>query len=318
MTISVIAMVGMLSGCNQGGSYEQALQKEIDRRVESGELAYPSEEIASYVPEEETEEQEEKIVGYDIDGNPVEVDGVDVIQYEDTIYYRLGGYYQSGEYVAVVDEGEDSGYYSVTMEANPDIIVRIGCVNQGELEIFDTLDGKYISFTHCKAYTLDQAPEVKKTEDGAYPEGIYKIGVQIPAGEYVVRGNAPAVQILADLNEDSDSGVAYFRSNKSAIATVKDGEYIKAVHGDIYPIELTEDLKSSNGIYKEGMYKVGFHMPAGTYKLKADVDTAYAEIYNTNNAETKIEKRIKAEPEDSFTVQDGQYVVIIGGKATLQ
>lgn len=318
MIAAIGTMIVILGGCNSGkGSFKEALQQEIDKRVASGELAYPEENEEAEVIQtvDTTTDEEEKLMGYDLEGNPVEIDGVDVIETDGKIYYRLGGLYPAGEYMAVTIDKEKSYYYSVTMGPSDDVIVTNG--GMGSLTIFDTLDGEYIRYDGCKIYPIDEAPEVEKTADGAYPESTYKVGTQIPAGEYVVRGNSVSAKITVDLTEDSDADLGYWSSYKCVVFKVEDGQYVKT-RGDIYPIELTEDLKATDGIYKDGMYKVGFHMPAGTYKIKADVDTAYVEIYNENTPGADRQERIIAEPEKTFTVKEGQYVIVTGGRATLQ
>ncbi len=314
--LSTLLCVTLLSGCNdQKETFEQALQKEIDRRIEAGELAYPTEEDVTEVSESLGGEEENPIA-YNMHGEQVPIDGEDVIKVDNyTIRYRLGDIYEPGEYVIVPNEGEDA-YYSVSMDKEGQVIVTNG--DSSTYYVMDTLDGAYLELYGCKAYPINEAPKPPKTTDGAYPESRYKVGVQIPAGEYVVKGNAPSATILGDLIGDYDSTLGYFSNTKSAIVSVKEGEYLESKYGDIYPIELTKDLQPSDGIYKDGMYKVGFHMPAGTYVLKADVDTAYVEIYDHVDVDgTKVED-LKAEPEITFTVKEGQYVSIIGGQATLQ
>ena len=321
-SISILAlcmMIGALSGCtNEEKKFEEALQKEIDKRVASGELAYPEEdEIESEVSIEEqsSSDEEEKLIAYDLKGNPIEIDGQNVVEKDGEIFYKLGEVYPSGEYMAVPNEEEGHYYYAVTMEPNPDIIVTNG--GSGKFSIFDTLDGEYIQYKGCSIYPIEEGPEVEKTSEGAYPEGTYKVGTQLPAGEYVVRGNKVSALITVDLSGDSDSQIGYWSSYKSAIFKVEEGQYVRAHGEDIYPLELTEDLKPTDGVYKDGMYKVGMHMPAGTYKVKPDVDTAYLEIYNDNTPGAKCEERITVEEEQNFTVKDGQYIIIIGGRASL-
>ena len=313
-------MIVVLGGCSSDkkGNFEEALQKEIDKRVSSGELAYPEETNETEVSQttDSTADEEEKLIAYDLKGNPVEIDGKDVIETEGQLFYRLGGLYPSGEYVAVSDKGDVSSYYCVTIGPSEDIIVTNGSTENSV--IFDTQDGEYITYQGCKLYPINEAPEVEKTADGAYPESTYKVGTQIPAGEYVAKGNSVVVSIEADLTQDSDVELGGWVSNKCAVFKVEDGQYVQVMSGDIYPIELTEDLKSADGVYKDGMYKVGFHMPAGTYKLQADVDTAYAEIYNENTPGADREEVITGEPEQTFTVKEGQYVIVTGGRATLQ
>lgn len=316
--IAIGIMIVVLGGCNSSkGNFEEALQKEIDKRVASGVLAYPEENTEGGATQtvDITSDEEEKLVAYDLEGNSVEIDGKDVIETDGQIFYRLGGLYPTGEYVAIPDGGDSSAYYSVTIEPNENILVTNGFAENPQ--VFDTLDGEYIYYTGCKIYPIDKAPKVEKTADGAYPESTYKVGTQIPAGEYVARGNSVSAKIMADLTGDSDADLGYWSSGKCVVFKVEDGQYVKT-EGDIYPIELTQDLKAADNIYKDGMYKIGFHMPAGTYKLKADVDTAYAEIYDDNVPEAKRQDMIIAEPEQTFTVKEGQYVILTGGRVTLQ
>lgn len=334
--LSMMLIVFALVGCNKDNDkdFEEALKKEIDRRIENGELAYPSSENIDELAdadlegdsesdledslqgdlEDETEEIE-TLVGYDVNGNEVKVDGVNVIEKEGYIIYKIGELYPAGEYVAVAD-GDRGGYFGVSMDPEGEVIVTNGSVNT--TEIFDTLDGEYIKFADCKIYPVEKAPKAEKTPEGAYPEATYKVGVQIPAGEYVATGDSASVTILADLIGDSDSTLMHFSNRKCVVVTVREGEYLKVTYGELYPIELTTSLKEASGEYNEGMYKVGFHMPAGNYKLVANVDTAYAEIYDTNTAEAKRIELVEASPESKFTVKEGQSVSIIGGSAILE
>ena len=114
----------------------------------------------------------------------------------------------------------------------------------------------------------------------------------------------------------NDSAVGFCSNVRSAIITVDEGQYIEATWGDLYPLELTADLKPADGVYKEGAYKVGFHMSAGTYKLKATVDRAYVDIYNDGYMVGRGDKFVVAETITTFTVSEGQFVVIVGGEAT--
>ena len=144
------------------------------------------------------------------------------------------------------------------------------------------------------------------------------MGVQIPAGEYVSKGDSVSLQTYADLSGEYDSKLEYSSGARSAIITVDEGQYIDSVWGDIYPIELTADLKPEDGVYMDGMYKVGFHMPAGTYKLTADAQSAYAEIFYDSYQIYRADEVGIAEPETTFTVKEGQYVRITGGEAVAQ
>lgn len=326
--VSVISLLVMLSGCQKKddeAEFQKALQAEIDRRVQSGELSYPgnekvednNEEISNEVASWDEEEGNEELMGIDLDGNPVAPDGTNVIQYVEEdgdtgICYKLGGIYPPGEYVAVADSTDREGYIVASIDPEGSIVVTNEFIDT--TYVFDTSDAEYIRFEDCRIYPIDKAPKVEKTADGGYPESRYKVGVQIPAGEYVVKGNNVVAEACMDTSDDFEACVAYFHNTKSVIVTVKEGEYAQFSGGNAYSIEMTEDLKPSDGVYKEGMYKVGFHMPAGSYTLKASVDTGYAEIYDGNGEGCKNIDTIKAEPEKTFNVKEGQYVNILGGE----
>lgn len=327
----ILAISLSLGACGNANSesYKEEIDKEIARMIADGELI-------DVVAQEEFDKQvaaiiEESDIGGVFEEEPVDKevkipekaempafvksDGPDTIEIDGCTYYKIGDKYQPGEYVIVADEGESSRL-SVIMDDEEYTLVAYDSGNS--YQVFDTLNGQYIYFDHGKIYPISEAPEVKKTEDGAYPEGIYNVGVQLPAGEYVCKGDYISLETFVDLTGEYDSNLGYSSGAKSAIITVDEGQYIKSVWGDIYPIELTEDLKSKDGVYLDGMYKVGFHMPAGTYKLKADANSAYAQIYNDSYQSRREDELAIAEPETTFTVKDGQYVRISGGEAVAQ
>lgn len=327
----MLAIALSLGACGKANpeSYEEEINKEIARMIADGELI-------DVVAEEEFDKQaaaiiEESDIGSVFEEEPMEVaesekpqkapipefvesNGPDTIQVDDYTYDKIGVKYQPGEYVIVADEGQ-SAYYAIIKDDEEHTIVANG--GNESYEVFDTLDGQYITVIDGKIYPIDEAPEVKKTESGGYPEGIYKVGVQIPAGEYVARGDSVSLTTYVGLSEE-DSSMGFASNIRSAIIKVEDGEYLECTWGEFYPLEMTADLTPTDGIYKDGMYKVGFHMPAGTYILKADAESAYAEIFNDGYQIGRGDEVATAEPETTFTVKDGQYVSIMGGEAKAQ
>ena len=328
MILTVSLSLGACGNAN-AESYEEEINKEIVRMIADGELIDVAaqeefdKEIAAIIEEsdigsvfeEEPVDTEVKVPEKAEIPAFVKSNGPDTMDIDGWTYYKIGDKYQPGEYVMVANEGE-SPNLSVIMDDEEHTLVAY---DSGNLyQVFDTLNGQYIYFDGGKIYPISEAPEVKKTEDGAYPEGVYNVGVQLPAGEYVCKGDFISLETFVDLTGEYDSQLGYSSGARSAIITVDEGQYIKSVWGDIYPIELTEDLKPKDGVYLDGMYKVGFHMPAGTYKLKADADSAYAQIYNDSYQSRREDELAIAEPEATFTVTDGQYVSISGGDAAAQ
>lgn len=319
-----------LVACGNIQNYDEEIEKGIGRMVEDRELIdvatmeefdkqvavlIEDTDLSSIFEEGETVDLEESQKSEKAEvADFVESDGPDTIVIDGFTYYKIGKEYKPGEYVMVANEG-DSAAYSVIMDDEEHTLI-LSDSTEG-YAVFDTLEGQYIKFDRGQIYPIDEAPEIKKTVDGAYPEGTYKAGVQIPAGEYVAKGDYPSLSTYVGLSYN-DTSVGFCSNARSAIITVNDGQYIEAKWGDLYPLEITTNLKPADGIYKEGTYKVGFHMPAGTYQLKANVDRAYVDIYNNGYMVGRGDEFIVSEPETTFTVSDGQFVVIVGGEASAQ
>lgn len=288
---------------------EEAFDKQISDMFESGELGLDGLfEEGSGQQVEEVVEKEKPVF--------VESSGPDTLEIDGDIYQKIGANFPPGEYV-ILPEGETgNSYFNVIKDDETRTVVAFG--GNETIDIFDTLDGQYITISSGKVYPIDSAPLPTPNEKGGYKAGMYKAGVQIPAGEYVVRGDSPTAYTYRDLMNEYESDLGFVSAQRDVIMQVDEGHYIEAVWGELYPIALTEDLKPADGVYRDGMYKVGFHIPAGTYKLKADATTAYAQIYKDSYNASREEDFVQAEPEGTFTLKEGQYVIITGGEAVAQ
>lgn len=101
-------------------------------------------------------------------------------------------------------------------------------------------------------------------------EGKYKVGDDIPAGEYfLIADGFASFHILSDINGELIN-FDFFSSH--SIISVLEGQYLElsrcaAVMFDKVPKNIFEGKTIS-----DGMYKIGYHIPAGEYKLTADRD----------------------------------------------
>ena len=86
--------------------------------------------------------------------------------------------------------------------------------------------------------------------------------------------------------------------------------------GKITPIEYVKPYTPKNGEYDQGMYKVGFDIPAGSYLITANDSHCYIEInrdsYNTFDSIIDNENISLKETEHIY-VYDGQYLLVDGG-----
>lgn len=104
--------------------------------------------------------------------------------------YAVGSDIPAGIYLVLEDE------YGIF----PSVIVREGAATDSHLENYELVinqaviqltDGTYVTFNDSVAYPYDNAPEAGLT-DGVGEEGGYWVGVQIPAGRYLIESDDKA------------------------------------------------------------------------------------------------------------------------------
>lgn len=164
-----------------------------------------------------------------------------------------------------------------------------------------------------KDYLLSLTDETEAPVLTAYAPGQYKVGVDIPAGEYIL--------FSTDLNyngyffETRDSnGNDFVKSDGfsyNAIITISEGNYLELSRAKAIPSELNPPVDTSG----EGYFEIGRHLPAGEYKLTQvdDSMSGYYFVYTDSTLEHFAAS-------DSFTgqayvsVQDGQILELSNSK----
>lgn len=158
----------------------------------------------------------------------------------------------------------------------------------------------------------EAATEPTEPEVTTYGAGMYKVGTDIPAGEYVfiVSGDRSAyVCVSSDSNQDDILENENF--DFTFFATVSDGQYVKAqrcsfMAASDYTISISDD-----GSFSDGMYRVGIDIPAGEYKLTCTGDrSGYYCIYNDSIVPFDIENNDNFDGSTYVTVKDGQYLIM--------
>lgn len=141
--------------------------------------------------------------------------------------------------------------------------------------------------------------------------GMYKIGTDLPSGEYIIIGSG-----YGELTQDSTGDVGSIITNDNYInswyITAEDGEYLTFQDGKGYPVEECPTLNISSNTLPEGMYKVGKDFPSGEYKVKAG-DNGYMEI--TTKSRGSMDDLVDSdafEGEIYITVSDDQYLILKG------
>ena len=152
----------------------------------------------------------------------------------------------------------------------------------------------------------------------ALKAGTYKVGTDISAGEYLVFSNGHAyIESASDSSGNLDSII--FNDNlmndAHAYVTLNDGEYFKMTGGEMYPVEDAKSVIPEDGLYQDGMYKVGKDIPAGEYKviLTSNLGMGYLEVSSDSSHQLgSIITNDNVQADTYITVKDSQYLKLQG------
>lgn len=155
-----------------------------------------------------------------------------------------------------------------------------------------------------------------------YIEGMYKVGVDIPEGEYIlIRSKDERYLSSVCVSSDGNKSdiITYDIFDTHHYITVKSGQYLE-INGCTATSSngkriLVEDLEKIS----QGTYKVGTDIPAGEYKLTEAPDAVIASvcIQNTSEADHDIISYNIVKNTSYITVKDGQYLVLSDCTASL-
>lgn len=144
-----------------------------------------------------------------------------------------------------------------------------------------------------------------------YSSSMYRVGIDIPAGDYYA------------VTEKSDRSGYYCKYADSTQNDIEDndnfknftffrcydGQYLKLSRCKIIPIENAPVFSPDNGVYGEGMYRVGIDMPEGEYKFTvADGKSKGYYCAYTDITYNDIEDNDNFDGAAYYTVKNGQYL----------
>ena len=153
-------------------------------------------------------------------------------------------------------------------------------------------------------------------EKALLEEGKYKVGKDLPAGEYYVKCDSYNLYIAdsSDSSGDLDSVIYNLNTHGGVYITVEDGEYLEIQGGKLYKLDDSPDRGADDGKYKEGMYKVGDDIPAGEYTVKSTEDQGYIEV--SSNSRHKVEDIVANDnfkTDKKVKLSNGQYITLSNG-----
>ena len=197
-------------------------------------------------------------------------------------------------------------------------------------------DGKIYNSDYTKIIATIQTDEDDSATDfetgteqtGAnqqsYPTGMYKIGGDMPAGEYLITTTSPFayMEVATDSSGELNSIVSNDNFSNRIYITVSDGQYLK-FDGRAVIASGAPAYETQNGVYGDGMYLVGKDIPAGEYKISvsstASLGYGYFEL--SGDSSGTLESIITNEniQADTYqTIEAGQYLKLSGAQIVLQ
>ena len=160
---------------------------------------------------------------------------------------------------------------------------------------------------------MTPAPPVKAEPQNYFANGQFKVGVDLPAGEYLAVGTG-----YVEVSKASSGNVNDILVNDNIIdarryVVVNDGEYVKVMSDmKLYSLADAPKLNLNYSKLPANQYKVGVDIPAGEYKILLD---AGGYVALTRDTRKNYVGNQYAHNGGQFyaTVADGQYLQIKNG-----
>ena len=138
-----------------------------------------------------------------------------------------------------------------------------------------------------------------------YENSTYKVGTDMPAGEYVLYATSGLGYFCVSSDSYGNSIVFNDNFEYNSIVSVEEGEYIELSRCYAEPIKSAGFLATTGS----GMFKIGEHLPAGEYKLRATDDRGYYCVYNDSRHDN-IETNDNFSGRAYVSVRNGQYLLL--------
>ena len=142
-----------------------------------------------------------------------------------------------------------------------------------------------------------------------YTEGQYKVGEEIPAGEYVFFRAGKYTGSLKETTDSNGSDKVDFESfNYCVIYTLTEGNYVEIDNAIAVPFDEVKELMTNKG---SGMLKVGVHIKEGEYKLiNTSSSGGVYQIWKSSflgNRDDKTDSEV-FQTATYVTIHDGEYL----------
>lgn len=151
------------------------------------------------------------------------------VDWKNSGMYKVGEDIPAGTYY-FENAGNSKGYYAIYSDSTGDFDSLLHNDNVPSFTFLTVSDGQYLEVTRGKIAPADQISAIG-AENGKYGSGTYRVGIDIPAGEYnaISDGSRSLAYyaILSDVTGGLDSIVSNDNFENNAYVTVSDGQYLE-------------------------------------------------------------------------------------------
>lgn len=140
--------------------------------------------------------------------------------------YRVGSTIPAGQY-ALFATGSISGYFEISSDSTGNISSIIANDNFDYNSIVTVRNGQYLKLVRCKAIPIAKA-KISSNVKG----GMYRVGIDIKPGEYMLESTSSTMGYYEVDSSDSHSVsdiVSNDNFNGATYVTVENGQYLKLV-----------------------------------------------------------------------------------------
>ncbi len=207
--------------------------------------------------------------------------------------------------IAILSETSKEGVYDIGDGEN---IVGICAVADDTLIVMLIMDDD-ISLLFMRDSSNDYSSSTDYNSNSyteSYTSGTYIVGDDIPSGEYVFFSEDGSSGYYAVYEDKYSSDIKENDSfDYNSIMHINNGEKIKI--NRCYAVPISDAEVDTDG---EGMFKIGTHLPAGNYHVRATSDDdGYYCIYSDNEHENIKDNDIFI-GDAYFSVSSGEYLVL--------
>jgi len=149
----------------------------------------------------------------------------------------------------------------------------------------------------------NQQNEITWIKSGDHP-----VGKELAAGEYVLiaAGEKASYEIIKDKMAIANDAV-----DNQAYITIEKGQTVKLAQAKMCKVDEAPIFKTDDGVYKQGMYKVGRDLSAGEYVLKTDGSGYYAILSDTKGNISSVLESNSFNGKVTISLKAGQYIKIL-------